>query len=124
MDPFQSTFVVILPAGVANDGTFTVVPAAKRAVIEHASVYANPPSAAATGDYFVTSTIDGNSGFREVPLLAVRTGSGAVVGSHPLRAYADPGTEFGAVIRRSDTSQELQATFVLAGYYLPVAISP
>jgi hypothetical protein len=119
MEPFQEQFVVVLPVGVANDGTFKTVPAGKRAVIEHVSVDADPP-AANLADYFITSTIEGSSGFKEVPVVTVRTGTGAVVGSHPLRAYANPGTEFGAVIRRSDTSQRLAATFVLAGYYVPV----
>ena len=112
MEPFQEQFVVVLDAGVANDGDFKTVPLGKRAVIEQ-------PPAAIPAQYFITSTIGGPSAFREVPIVTAPTGTGAVVGSHPVRAYADPQTEFGAVIRRFDTSQRLTASFVLAGHYDP-----
>jgi hypothetical protein len=119
MEPFQEQFVVTLDAGVANGGEFKTVPLGKRAVIEHVSVFADPPAATAA-EYFITSTIGGTSAFREVPIFTARIGTGAVVGSHPMRAYADPQTEFGAVIRRTDTTQRIMATFVLAGRYDPV----
>jgi hypothetical protein len=117
MEPFQEQFVVVLDAGVANGGDFKTVPLGKRAVIEHVSVFAEPP-AALPAQYFITSTIGGTSAFREVPIVTAQTGTGAVVGSHPIRAYADPQTQFGGVIRRFDTSQRLGASFVLAGYYV------
>jgi hypothetical protein len=119
MEPFQEAFVVSLDAGIANGGDFMTVPLGKRAVIEHVSVFADPPAAIAA-QYFITSTIGGTSAFREVPIFTTLIGTGAVVGSHPIRAYADPQTEFGAVIRRTDTSQRIIATFVLAGHYDPV----
>jgi hypothetical protein len=103
MEPFQVAFTVVLNAGIANGGDFKTVPLGKRAVIEHVSVFAEPP-AALPAQYFITSTIGGTSAFREVPIVTAPTGTGAVVGSHPIRAYADPQTEFGAVIRRFDTS--------------------
>jgi hypothetical protein len=118
MEPFQEQFVVVLPVGVANDGTFKTGPAGKRLVIEHVSVDADP-AAAQLANYYITSTIEDNSTFREVPIVTALTASGRVIGSHPLRAYANPGTEFGAVIRRLDTSQRITASFVLAGYYVP-----
>jgi hypothetical protein len=122
MEPFQEQFVVHLNAGIANGGQFMTVPARKRAVIEHVSVSADPPGAN-TANYFITSTI-GNpptANFREVPIFTARTqGTNVVIGSHPIRAYANPGTEFGAVIRRIETSHEVIATFVLAGHYEPV----
>ena len=118
MEPFQEQFVVVLDPGVANGGAFQQVPAGKRAVIEHASVHADPADAAVKANYFVTSTIGGTSNFRDVPILVVRWGI-AVVGSHPVRAYADPGSEYGGTIRRLETTQRLAATFVFAGYYVP-----
>jgi hypothetical protein len=45
MEPFQEQFVVVLDAGVANDGDFKTVPLGKRAVIEHVSVFDEPPAA-------------------------------------------------------------------------------
>jgi len=118
MEPFQEQFVVVLDPGVANGGAFQQVPAGKRAVIEHASVHADPADAAVKANYFITSTIGGTSNFRDVPILVVRWGI-AVVGSHPVRAYADPGSEYGGTIRRLETTQRLAATFVFAGYYVP-----
>ena len=116
MEPFQDQFVVVLDVGVANGGTFKTAPAGKRLVIEHVSVHADPAAANFAG-YYITSTIEDGSTFREVPIVAALTAAGRVVGSHPLRAYANPGTEFGAVIRRHDTGQRITATFVFAGYY-------
>jgi hypothetical protein len=116
MEPFQEQIIVSLDAGIANGGDFKTVPLGKRAVIEHVSVFAEPP-AATRAQYFITSTIGGPSAFREVPIFTALIGTGAVVGSHPIRAYADPQTEFGAVIRRIDTSQRVMASFVLAGHY-------
>jgi hypothetical protein len=117
MDPFQENFSARLAAGEANGGKFQVVPAGKRAVIEHVSVSASG-AGAPSADYFFTSTIGGNSDFREVPIV---TQSGAqptlVIGSHPLRAFADPETQFGAVIRRQDTTGDVFADFIVAGYY-------
>ena len=118
MEPFQEQFVVVLDPGVANGGAFQQVPAGKRAVIEHASVHADPADAAVKANYFITSTIGGTSNFRDVPILVVRWGI-AVVGSHPVRAYADPGSEYGGTIRRLETTQRVAATFVFAGYYVP-----
>jgi len=118
MEPFQEQFVVVLDPGVANGGAFQQVPAGKRAVIEHASVHADPADAAVKANYFITSTIGGTSNFRDVPILVVRWGI-AVVGSHPVRAYADPGSEYAGTIRRLETTQRLAATFVFAGYYVP-----
>ncbi len=118
MEPFQEQFVVVLDPGVANGGAFQQVPAGKRAVIEHASVHADPADAAVKANYFITSTIGGTSNFRDIPILVVRWGI-AVVGSHPVRAYADPGSEYGGTIRRLETTQRLAATFVFAGYYVP-----
>ena len=116
-DPFQESFVVILPSGVANDGVFEVVPPGKRAVIEHVSVYARGTNAA-TADYFITSTIGGGSAFREVPIVTALSPSGAVIGSQSYRAFADPQTQFGAVIRRLDTTNPVGATFVITGYFV------
>jgi hypothetical protein len=56
MEPFQEKFIVILSSGVANGGDFKTVPAGKRAVIEHVSVY-DTGTGANTADYFFTSTI-------------------------------------------------------------------
>ena len=120
MDPFQENFVVVLAAGEANGGAFKTVATGKRAVIEHVSVYGNP-AAARLADYFITSTIEDNSAFREVPIVTALTPSGFILGSHPLRAYAAPGTQFGGVIRRyGDLTQRISATFVFSGYYVPV----
>jgi hypothetical protein len=109
MDPFQESFVVHLSAGEANGGTFLVVPSGKLAVIEHVSVHASGAGAAMAG-YFITSTIGGDSAFREVPIVT-QAGTGTfVIGSHPLRAFAEPDSQFGAVIGRSDTTGDVVRT--------------
>jgi hypothetical protein len=120
MEPFQEVFVVHLNVGIANGGAFMRVPSGKLAVIEHVSV--SPTGlGASTADYFVKSTIGDGSTFREVPVVVARTpGSGSIIGSHPIRAYGKPGTEFGGVVRRIDNSQDVFASFVLAGHYEPV----
>jgi hypothetical protein len=118
MEPFQQKFDVVLEPGIANGGAFETVPAGKRAVIEHVSVYDTGPGAK-TADYFITSTIGDNSAFREVPIVT-KLGAVGIVGSHPLRAFAAPGTEFGGVVRRLDASGRIQATIVIAGYYVSV----
>jgi hypothetical protein len=106
---------------MANVGDFKIVPRRKLAIIEHVSIYASG-LAAKTADYFITSTIGDNSAFREVPIVTTPGGtfdqSGAVLGSHPVRAFAKSRTQFGAVIRRIDTTEQLVARFVLAGHYL------
>jgi hypothetical protein len=119
MDSFQENFEVHLEVGVANGGAFKVVPTGKTAVIEHASVQASGEGAA-TADYFISSTIGGDSAFREVPIVTQGGHSGRVVGSHPLRAFAASDTQFGGVIRRLSTTGDVRATFVLAGFYAPV----
>lgn len=119
MDPFQTPFIVALSAGEANGGAFAVVPAGNRAVIEHVSVYATGIGAR-SADYFITSTIEDNSTFREVPIVTQVGAAGAVLGSHSFRAFASPDTQFGAVIRRNNTAGQVVATFVLAGYFEPV----
>ena len=123
MEPFQETFVVNLAAGVANGGDFKFVPRKRLAVIEHVSIYASG-LAAKTADYFITSTIGDDSEFRDVPIVTTRGGtfdqSGAVLGSHPIRAFANAKTQYGPVIRRLDTTVQLIASFVLAGHYLRV----
>ena|SRR5437764_10648800 len=116
MEPFQKQFVVGLDDGVANGGAFETVPAAKRAVIEHVSVYDTGPGAKAA-DYFFTSTIQDSSTFVEVPIVT-KPGAMGVLGSHPIRAFAAPGTEFGGVVRRLDTTGRIQATISVAGYYV------
>jgi hypothetical protein len=66
-----------------------------RAVIEHVSVSADPPGAN-TANYFITWTIGtpATSNFREVPIFTDRTqGTNVVIGSHPMLAYGNPGTE-------------------------------
>ncbi len=117
-DPFQKSFVVIFPPGIANGGAFEVVPFGKRAVIEHVSVYASGVNAA-TADYFITSTIGGDSAFREVPIVTALSPSGSVIGSQSYRAFADPETQFGAVIRRQNTTNAVTARFVITGYFVP-----
>jgi|SRR5258708_29451813 hypothetical protein len=118
MEHFQETVAVVLAAGEANGGAFLSVPAGKRAVIEHVSVQADPANVAIQANYFHTSTIGGSGAFRHVPVIVVHQGD-SVIGSHPLRAYADPGTEWGGSIRRSNTTERLVATFVFAGHYVP-----
>ena len=88
-------------------------------MIEHVSVHATGPGAR-SADYFITSTIEDNSTFREVPIVTQPAATGAVLGSHPFRAFASPDTQFGAVIRRSNTAGRVVASFVLAGFYEPV----
>jgi hypothetical protein len=55
MEPFQQQLVVALEAGTANGGAFETVPAGKRAVIKHVSVYATGDGTE-KADYFITST--------------------------------------------------------------------
>ncbi len=116
MEPFQESFDVVLAIGEANGGAFKTVPAGKRAVIEHASVHVTPQGAGILANYFVTSTIAGNSGFKDVPIVVFSSGI-SVIGSHPLRADANAGTEFGGTVRRSTTTERLVASFVLTGYF-------
>ena len=118
MEPFQQQFIVSLEAGIANGGAFEIVPAGKRAVIKHVSVYATG-NGTEKADYFITSTIEDDSTFREVPIVT-KIGALGVLGSHPFRAFAAPGTQFGGVIRRLDTSGRIVATIVITGYYIPV----
>jgi hypothetical protein len=118
MEPFQQQFVVALEAGIANDGEFEIVPAGKRAVIEHVSVYATGVGTE-KADYFITSTIEDDSTFREVPIVT-KVGALGVLGSHSFRAFAAAGSQFGGVIRRLDTSGRIVATIVITGYYIPV----
>ncbi len=119
MNGFQETFSVGLSVGEANGGAFETVPAGMIAVIEHVSVHASG-TGASSADYFITSTLEDDSAFREVPIVAHVGGTGAMVGSHPLRAFANGGTQFGGVIRRSNANGEVVARFVLAGHFIPV----
>jgi hypothetical protein len=119
MEPFQKRFVVGLDVGIANGGAVETVPDGKRAVIEHVSVYDTGPGAK-TADYFITSTIEDSSTFAEVPIVT-KAGALGVLGSHPIRAFAAPGTEFGGVVRRLDTTGKIQATIILTGYYVDVS---
>jgi hypothetical protein len=118
MEPFQQQFVVVLEAGVANGGAFEIVPAGNRAVIEHVSVHAIGVGTE-KADYFITSTIEDNSTFREIPIVT-KVGALGVLGSHSFRAFAAPGTQFGGVIRRLDTAGRISATIVITGYYTTV----
>jgi hypothetical protein len=118
MEPFQQQFVVTLETGTANGGAFETVPAGERGVIKHVSVYATG-SDPEKADYFITSTIEDDSTFREVPIIT-KVGALGVIGSHSVRAFAAPGTQFGGVIRRVDTSGRIVATIVIAGYYISV----
>jgi hypothetical protein len=88
MEPFQQQFVVALEAGTANGGAFETVPAGKRAVIKHVSVYATGDGLE-KADYFITSTIEDDSTFREVPIVT-KVGALGVIGSHSCRAFAAP----------------------------------
>jgi len=118
MDPFQENFLVALPDGmIANDGSFKNVPAGKLAVIEHVSVHV-VGSGAANALYFYSSVISGTV-WSEAPIFVTQAGAGAVIGSHPCRAYGGPGTEFGVVVRRNNLAGAVTANFVLAGYYTP-----
>jgi hypothetical protein len=121
MEPFQQLFVVVLQAGIANGGEFETVPAGKLAVIEHVSVDASGGFASANADYLIKSTIQDNSTFREVLIVVTKVGAlGGVIGSQSVRAFAAPGTQFGAVIRRLDTAERISASFVLTGHFEPV----
>jgi uncharacterized protein YbjT (DUF2867 family) len=111
MEPFQESFDVVLAIGEANGRAYKTVPAGKRAVIEHASVHVTPQGAGILANYFVASTIAGNSGFKDVPIVVFCSGI-SVIGSHPLRAYANAGTEFGGTVRRSTTTDRLVASGV------------
>ena len=120
MEPFQQLFVVVLQAGIANGGEFETVPAGKLAVIEHVSVDATGV-ASANADYLIKSTIQDNSTFREVLIVVTKVGAlGGVIGSQSVRAFAAPGTQFGAVIRRLDTAERISASFVITGHFIPV----
>lgn len=118
MEPFQQQFVVSLEAGIANGGAFETVPAGKRALIKHVSVYATG-NGTEKADYFITSTIEDDSTFREVPIIT-KVGALGVIGSHSVRAFAAPGTQFGGVIRRLDAPGRIVATIIITGYYIPV----
>lgn len=118
MEPFQQEFVVVLAAGIANGGEFETVPAGKRAVIEHVSVDATGRGSE-KADYLIKSTIGDNSTFREFPIIT-KVGAIGVIGSQPVRAFAAPGTQFGAVVRRLDTAERIGATFVITGNFIPV----
>lgn len=121
MEPFQQRFVVVLAAGIANGGEFEIVPAGKLAVIEHVSVDATGGLATANADYLITSTIQDNSTFRETLIMVTKVGAlGSVIGSQSVRAFAAPGTQFGAVMRRLDTVERISATFVITGHFIPV----
>src|SRR5262245_26599419 len=114
--PFQESFVVNLQVGIANGGEFKTVPPRKRAVIEHVSVHASA-AAAKTAEFFITSAIGDGTAFRDVPIVTTlggNPGSLSVLGSHRVLAFANPGTEYGPVIRRLDATQQLIASFVLA----------
>jgi hypothetical protein len=115
--PFQETFIVILANGVANDGDFKTVPNGKLAVIEHVSVYA-VGIGAGNADYFITSTIGTSADFREVPIVTAPALSGVpVLGSQAYTAFANPGTKYGAVVRRLNLSGNVIARFVITGYF-------
>lgn len=117
MDVFQQKFTIQLTEGEANTGTFGVVPDGKTAVIEHVSVIASG-AGALKAEYFVTSTAAGPDEFTDSPVITKVGLSGQfVVGSHPLRAYAAAGTQFGGVVRRFDTTGRVDATIVLTGYF-------
>lgn len=117
MDVFQERFSIVLNEGEANTGSFGVVPDGKTAVIEHVSLVATGPGAP-KAEYFMTSTTAGPDAYREIPVITKVGLSGVfVVGSHPVRAYAGAGTQFGGVVRRPDTNGRLDATVVLTGYY-------
>jgi hypothetical protein len=118
MDPFQEQFTVSLPDGsIANDGAYKIVPAGKLAVIEHVSVWVEG-AGAANGLYFITSVISGTNWLR-VPIVTQIGPNGDVIGSHPCRAFAGSGTQFGAIVWRLKLAGAVQASFVLAGYYTP-----
>lgn len=117
MDAFQKKFIIQLSEGEANSGSFDEVPGGKTAVIEHVSVIASGLGAL-NADYFFTSTAAGPDEFTDVPVMAMAGFSGVfALASHPVRAYAAAGTQFGGVVRRFDTGGRVDATIVLTGYY-------
>jgi hypothetical protein len=119
VEPFQQQFTVVVEAGTTSGSALETVPAGKLAVIEHVSV-----SASGFGnekaDYFIISTIQDNSTFREVPIVTKPAVFG-VIGSHSVRAFAAPETRFGAVIRRLDTGDRIAASFIITGHFEPAA---
>ncbi len=117
MDAFQKKFTIQLSEGEANTGSFGVVPEGKTAVIEHVSLIASG-TGALKADYFITSTVAGPDEFTDVPVMSMVGFSGAfALASHPVRAYAAAGTQFGGVVRRFDTTGRVDANIVLTGYY-------
>jgi hypothetical protein len=118
MEPFQQLFVVVVQAGTTSGGEFETVPTGKLAVIEHVSVDATGIGAE-KADYHITSTIQDGSTFREIPIVT-KVGALGVIGSHSVRAFAAPGTQFGGVIRRLDTAERISAAFVITGHFEPV----
>jgi hypothetical protein len=121
MEPFQQKFVVVLQSGIANGGEFETVPAGKLAVIEHVSFDASGGFASTNANYLITSTIQDNSTFRDVPIVVTKVGPfGSLIGSQSVRAFAAPGTQFGASIRRLDTAERISASFVITGHFEPV----
>jgi hypothetical protein len=119
MEPFQQQFNVSVDAGLTSGSALETVPAGKLAVIEHVSV-----SASGFGnekaDYFIISTLQDNTTFRDVPIVT-KPGVFGVIGSHSVRAFAAPETRFGAVIRRLDTGDRIGASFIITGHFEPVA---
>ncbi len=94
-------------------GTFLVVPSGKLGVIEHRSTLLGQTK---VSGYFITSTIGGGVRLQRGPDSDARRRGDVVIGSHPLRAFAAADTQYGAVVRRSDTAGNVMASLVVSGF--------
>jgi hypothetical protein len=87
MEPFQEQFVVTLDAGVANGGEFMTVPLGKRAVIEHVSVFADPPPLLQPSTSLLPQL--GHLGLQRSSDFHCAHRDGCGRWKSPMRAYAD-----------------------------------
>jgi hypothetical protein len=111
-----------LRSSAVNNWTIYTVPAGKRLVIEFASaaiVVRRGEEVSAR----IRTTVNGVLGLHELVLTGAPRGShlsgSRLVASHPLRAYADPGTDVVVTTERHSPSGFAgHATFTLSGYLI------
>ena len=122
--PFHVTDTILIAIGEDNDSkTVFTVPAGKRLIIETITARAVLEGVDTPNIIDVLTTVGNKLAFHE--LLVTKqgqtlTGGSAFVGTHYVRAYADPGTDVVFRFSRSDITKDGAAAVTISGYFVDV----
>ena len=117
--PWHQSATVFLQGASGNVQTVFVVPAGKRLVIESVSArVAVAPTDSVSVLNFITS-VQGFGAFQEIQVSRQGSdlnGNPIYVGTHAVRAYADPNTDVQVQFGRSNITNSASAVITLVGH--------